>query len=132
MISVQDDPTCVTTRQRKDTRDIDREDLAKRHRQSAAFSRMFSSITRLLGRSIKVADLKQFLHYFSNLLLPSQRYVDPGIYEGTKSRRAMDILDRLYPDYVNPENTFLLEEIVRNFGSLQSKKYLEKYTSEYH
>jgi hypothetical protein len=94
---------------------------------------MFGSIARLLGRSssMKVADLKQFLRYFSNPLLPSQRYVDPGIYEGPKSRRAKDILDRLYPDYINPENTFLLEEIVRNFGSLQSKKCLEKYTSEY-
>ena len=106
--------------------------MAKLHHQSAAFSRMFSSITRLLGRNVKVANLKQFLRYFSNPLLPSQRYVDPGIYEGPKSRRAKDIIDRLYPEYINPENTFLLEEIVRNFGSLQSKKCLEEYTSEYH
>ena len=79
-----------------------------------------------------MADLKQFLRYFSNPLSPSQRYIDPSVYEGTESKSARDILDCLYPDYINPENTYLLEEIVRNFGSFKCKKCLEEYTSEYY
>ena len=126
---------CIVKKLWKDNCDIDKEDLAKRHHQSAAFSRMFGSVTHLIGRSrsLKVTDLKQFLRYFSNPLSPSQRYIDPSIYDGgTRGKRAKDILDRLYPDYINPENTYLLEEIVRNFGSFECKKCLEEYLAEYH
>ena len=82
-----------------------------------------------IGRSLKVDDLRRFLRYFSNPYSPHQQYIKPSIYEGAEE--TGNILDCLYPEYINPENTYLLEEIVREFCSQHCKTLLEEYAKKY-
>ena len=86
------------------------------------------SIVSSIGQSLKADNLRRFLRYFPNPYLPHQRYIEPSIYEGAEG--TGDILDRLHPEYINPENTYLLEEIVRKSHSRQCKRLLEEYTKK--
>ena len=110
--------------------DCSREDLRRGHQHSAAFSKMYGAITRGIGRSLDVDELKLFLRYYLCPHAPSQHYVEPGIYEDAESTR--DILDRLCPVYVNSGNVYLLEEIVSLSNSRQCKRLLDEYTRKYH
>ena len=91
---------------------------------------MYGAITRSIGRSLAVDDLRRFLRFFSHPHSPSQRYIEPSVYMDVESTR--DILDQLYPEYVNPENIYLLEEIIELSNSRQCKRILREYTNKYH
>ena len=83
-----------------------------------------------LEGSLEPDDLKKFLHYFCNPASPEQRLVqDEQLYHDLTS--TSDILDSLYPDYINTANLLLLQEIVDNFGSQRSKKLLCDYNSQW-
>ena len=89
---------------------------------STAFANMYRAISRLLERSIKVDELKEFLRCFCHSQSPQQLCVDPRVYEGATSTK--DILKKLCPEYINPAKLFILEGIVETFGSRQCKKLL--------
>ena len=96
---------------------------------SIAFANMCRDVTRLLGRSLDVDELKDFLHYFFHPQAPQQRCVDPKVYEGATSTKS--ILKSLCPEYINPMKLFVLEGIVETFGSSQCKRLFRKYKKKY-
>ena len=114
----------------KPVEDCSREDLRRGHQHSATFSKMYRAITRDIGRSLDVDELKQFLRFYLCPHTPSRHYVEPGIYEDAESTR--DILDRLFPLYVNLGNVYLLEQIVSLSKCPQCGRLLDEYTSKYH
>ena len=103
-------------------------DLKKSKEMSSEFNILYRSI--ICHLSVDVSKVKDVLRYSSNPQNFPQRCVPPSVYEDITSTE--DLLDRLFPDYINPGNTFLLEEIVRNCGSSQCKILLKKYTSRFH
>ena len=94
-----------------------------------AFANMCRSITRLLGRSLDVKELKDFLDYFCDPQALQQRCVNPEVYRGAKSTK--DILKSLCPEYINPMKLFVLEGIVETFGSQRCKRLLRDYKENY-
>ena len=93
---------------------------------------MYGAITRVIGRSLDVNDLKFFLRHYSCPREQSQCYVKPGTcnYEDAESTR--DILDRLSPLYVNSGDIDLLDGIVTLSKCRECKRLLDEYTSKYH
>ena len=109
--------------------DCAREDSRHGHQHSAAFSKMYGAITRGIGRSLDVDDLRQFLRYYPHPRSSNQRYIQPSMYIGVETTR--EILDRLYPEYINPGNIYLLEEIISLSNSRQCKRLLDEYIRKY-
>ena len=109
--------------------DRDRTSESKKSKEmSSVFSKLYRSIIGHMRR-VDVDEIKDVLYYLSNPRSPSERCVPPGVYQSATSTK--DLLDRLYPEYINPESTFPLEEIVDSCGSRQCKKILREYTSKY-
>ena len=95
---------------------------------SIAFAKMCHSITRLLGKSVDVYDLKLFLCFLCEHDPQSgrlKRSVNPGIYDEAASTE--DVIRCLCPDHINPVKLLVLEGIVKTFGSSQCKRLLTKY-----
>ena len=107
----------------------ERENLKLQYKQSGLFAVMFPKLKRSLERSLKPDDLKEFLRYFCNPASPDHCLVDKQLYGDLDS--TSDILDSLHPKYINPANLLLLQEIVDNFGSEQSKTLLQNYNRQW-
>ena len=101
----------------------------QKYKQSGSFAVMFPKLKRNLERSVKPDDLREFLRYFSNPASPEHCLVDKQLYDDVKSTSL--ILDSLHPTYINPANLHLLQEIVDNFGSKQSKRLFHDYKSQW-
>ena len=104
-------------------------DPKKSQAMSTAFANMYRAISRLLPRSVRVAELKEFLRYFCHPQFPRQLCVDPSVYEGATSTK--DILKQLCPEFINPAELFVLEGIVGTFGSCRCKKLLQDFQNEF-
>ena len=96
---------------------------------SSAFSDMYRSFIHL--ELVDVDYLKDTLRYLTDPTCFDQPCVPPDVYQNVTSTK--DFFDRLYPKYVNPAKTFVLEEIIRKFGSKthRCKRLLRKYTKKY-
>lgn len=103
----------------------DHTEVKKSEKMSSAFGKLYRSVISHL-RHVDVNEVKDSLRYLSNPLSSSQRCVLPSVYEDAASTK--DLLDRLHPEYINFESTFLLEEIVDSYGSRRCKKLLREYT----
>ena len=103
--------------------------LRSRYRQCGSFATMFPKLKQSLERSLNPGNLKDFLRYFCNPSSPRHCLVDKQLYSNLDS--TAQILDSLHPMYINPDNLFLLQEIVDNFGSEQSKKLLHEYICQW-
>lgn len=110
------------------TNDFKFNDCKKSEAMSSEFNRLYRSIIHHLR--VDVGEVKDVLRYSCKPQHLSQRCVHPSVYEDATSTK--DLLDRLFPDYINPEDTFLLQEIVENCGSGQCKRLLKKYTSKFY
>lgn len=95
---------------------------------STAFNKLYRSICdcHLQVKASKIKDVLEFCSDPDNL---SQRCVPPSVYEDATSTK--DILRRLYPDYINPEKTFVLQEIVNTCGSQRCKDLVDDYACKY-
>ena len=94
---------------------------------SSDFKSMYRSV---VGHSrANVEKVKDSLHYLTNPRRLNELCVPPSVYEDATTTK--DLLNRLFPLYVNPEDTFVLEEIVAEFGSHRCKKELKDYTEKY-
>ena len=100
----------------------------KSKEMSSEFNILYRSIIRHLR--VDVSEVKDVLRFSTKPQNFTQLCVHPSVYEDATSTK--DLLERLFPDYINPGNTFLLEEIVRNCGSSQCKRLLKKYTVKFH
>ena len=96
---------------------------------STAFANMYRNVSRHLGKSVDVEDLKEFLHFFCNPKSLRQRCIDPVIFKEATSTK--DVLKKLCPEYVNPIELFILEGIVEAFDSSQCKRLLNEYKESY-
>ena len=105
-------------------------DLKKGQTMCTAFANMYRTISRLLGRSVDIDELTDFLWCLCLPQAPHQRYVDPRVYGGATSTR--DVLKSLCPEYINPMKLFVLEGIVETFGSRQCKRLLKNYTDKFY
>ena len=98
-------------------------------KMSSEFNKLYRSIIHHLR--VDVSEVKDVLRYISKPHHLTQRYVHPSVYQDATSTK--DLLDQLYPDYINPEDTFLLEEIVAYCGSCpECETLLEGFTSKFH
>ena len=86
-------------------------------------------MTQLLDRSVNVADLKDFLDYYSHPLYPEQRYIDLKIYKDAKTTK--EVLKSLFPVFINYQHLYLLEDIVEEFGHEDSRQLLDEYKSTF-
>ena len=94
---------------------------------SSDFNSMYRSVVGLLRAN--VGKVKDSLRYLTNPQRLNELCVPPSVYEDATTTK--DLLNRLCPMYVNPEDTFVLEEIVNEFGSRCCKKELKDYTDKY-
>ena len=85
---------------------------------------MYRSVISYMQK-VDVGEVKESLRYLTNPQYPNKLCVPPRVYKNTTSTK--ELLDRLCPMYVNPEDTFVLEEIVNEFGSHRCKKALKDY-----
>ena len=103
-------------------------DLEKSKQMSSAFSVMYCSVIRLLR--VKVCDVKDYLRFLTDPCCLDRLCVPPHVYKEATSTK--ELLSCLCPDYINPKNTFVLEEIVATFGSHRCKKLVREYTDKFH
>ena len=103
------------------------DDLKRAKQMSSAFSSMYRSIIRLL--QVNVNEVKDSLRYLTDPRCLDKLCVPPKVYKDTTSTK--DLLRRLCPRYINPKDTFVLEEIVSNFGSQRCKRLLSDYTDKF-
>ena len=97
---------------------------------NTAFAKMYHEVSCLLERSIDANELKDFLRYFCDPQSPRQLCVDPRAYE--EATTTKDVLKQLCPQYINPAELFVLEGIVKMFGSDQCKKLLRDFQDKFY
>ena len=95
---------------------------------STEFSIMLIKVTELLNESVDVEYLKSFLKYLS-CPRTGRQYVDIELFKNC--RTPQEIIDLLFPSYINFMNTQLLRQIVRRFGNEKSKALLEQYEDNF-
>ena len=107
-----------------ETWSIDIEELE----QSTKFSSMLTKVTELLNKSADVENLKFFL---KSLCHPRthQRYIDIKLYDHCRTPR--EIIETLFPQYINFMNIHLLRVIVDEFGDEKSKPLLKQYEDNF-
>ena len=95
---------------------------------STKFSSMLTKVTELLNESADVENLKFFL---KSLRHPHthQRYIDIKLYEHCRTPR--EIIETLFPQYINFMNMHLLRVIVDEFGDEKSKPLLKQYEDNF-
>ena len=97
-----------------------------------AFAKMCHSVTCLLGKSVDVYNLKLFLGFLCESDPQSgqlKRSVDSNVYDEAASTE--DVIRCLCPDHISPVKLFVLEGIVKTFGSSQCKRLLTMYKKKY-
>ena len=94
---------------------------------SSDFKSMYRSVVGLL--QVNVEKIKDSLRYLTNPRHLNELCVPPSVYEDATTTK--ELLNRLCPKYVNPQDTFVLQEIVRECGSRNCKRTLKVYTDKY-
>ena len=92
------------------------------------FADMFVKIIELIDESADVCTLKRFLKFLSHPRT-HQRYIDIKIYE--QCNTPGEILEALYPQYINFTHTHLLRRIVNRCGDDQSKSLVQCYEENF-
>lgn len=96
--------------------------------RSSAFKNMYRSVVGHM-QGVDVGEIKESLDCLTNPQCPRQLCVPPRVYRNATTTKKL--LKQLCPTYVNPEDIFILEEIVSEFGSRRCKKELKDYTDVY-
>ena len=106
---------------------VDLEDNEKSEEMSSDFSRMYRSIIRHFR--VDVCEVRDSFRFLTDPRHPDQLCVPPSVYKDATTTK--ELLTCLCPRYVNPKKTFVLKEIVREFGSQKCKKLLQDYTEKF-
>ena len=94
----------------------------------AEFADMLATVTELLDKSANVKRLKYFLKFLSHPRT-QKRYIDVKVYEHCNT--PGEIIEALYPHYINFMHTHLLRQIVRKFGNEESKTLVQQYEDNF-
>ena len=89
---------------------------------------MLAKVAKLLNESANVDDLKLFLEFLCHPCT-CHRYINVKLYEHCKS--PVEIIRALVPQYINYMHTHLLRQIVRKFGSSQSRTLVKQYEDSF-
>ena len=92
------------------------------------FADMLATVTELLDNSANVKRLKHFLKFLSHPRT-QKRYIDVKLYEHCNT--PGEVIEVLYPQYINFMHTHLLRQIVNKFGDEQSKALLKQYEDNF-
>ena len=98
------------------------------HHLCKEFANTFTELADILNSSVKISTLKEFLKSYCHPLYPEERYVDPKIYGTAKTTK--EVLEFLFPRYINYMHYYLLEDIVVTFGCDRAKEVLQQYTGQ--
>ena len=86
---------------------------------------MLDAVGNKLNECTNVDVIKKFLKRYSHPLYPEKRYIEPHVYCDAKT--VADILDSLFPQYINYMEHYVLEEIVDKFGDTECRECFQKY-----
>ena len=100
-------------------------DPRKLHSLSAKFSRMLCVVGDKLNECIDVDTLKKFLKFYSHPLYPDKHYIASHVYCNAKT--VADTIFSLFPQYMNYMDHYILENIVKEFGNEECRKYFQEY-----
>lgn len=92
------------------------------------FANMFSKVIQLLDESAEVDELKNYVRFLTHPRT-LQPYVPVKLYEHCNT--PGQILEALYPQYINFMNTHLLRIIVHKFGDDKSKSLVKRYEDHF-
>ena len=103
-------------------------DLRELHHLCREFATTFTELTEILDTSVEISELKKFLKSYCHPLYPEQTYVAPQIYGNAATTK--ELLEFLFPQYINYIHYYLLENIVVKFGCDRAKEVLQQYTDQ--
>ena len=103
-------------------------DLRELHHLCREFATTFTELTEILNTSVEISELKKFLKSYCHPLYPEQTYVAPQIYGNATTTK--ELLEFLFPQYINYIHYYLLENIVVKFGCDRAKEVLQQYTDQ--
>ena len=86
-------------------------DLRKLHHLCREFATTFTELAEILNTSVEISELKKFLKSYCHPLHP-------------------ELLEFLFPQYINYIHYYLLENIVVKFGCDKAKEVLQQYTGQ--
>ena len=77
------------------------------------FATVLDKITEIIETVVKLEKLLRFLRFYGHPLNPEMRYIDLQILQNTSS--VSEVMESLFPDYINYMDTGLLEDIIERF-----------------
>ena len=95
---------------------------------SSEFAAMLAKVAKLLNESADVNDLKLYLEFLCHPRT-CQRYINIKLYKHCKNPE--EIIKALFPQYINYMHTPLLRQIVRKFGTEQSRTLVKQYEDSF-
>ena len=93
------------------------------------FATVLAKITAVLEAMVKLEKLLRFLCFYSHPLNPEIRYIDQQILRSASS--VSEVMESLFPDYINYMNTGLLEDIIESFECKEAQSLLQEYHNCY-
>ena len=103
-----------------------RPDPRETHPLSSRFATVFTNISDILDEFLVDATrLKRYLRFYSHPLHPEKPLVEARIFE--KAKTSGEVLESLWPQYINFMTYYLLEDIVEEFRCKEASKLLEDY-----
>ena len=92
------------------------------------FANMLTKVAKLLNKSADVENLKHFLEFLSHPRT-GRRYINIKLY--VHCRTPQEVIEALFPQYINFMHTHLLRQILRIFGDEQSITLLKQYEDHF-
>ena len=93
------------------------------------FATVLDKITEIIETVVKLEKLLRFLRFHGHPLNPEMRYIDQQILQSTSS--VSEVMESLFPDYINYMNTGLLEAIIERFECKEAQSLLQQYHDRY-
>ena len=93
------------------------------------FATVLDKITEIIETVVKLEKLLRFLRFYSHPLNPEMRYINQQLLQSTSS--VSDVMESLFPDYINYMNTELLEDIIERFECKEAQSLLQQYHDRY-
>ena len=93
------------------------------------FATVLDKITEILETVVKLEKLLRFLRFYAHPLNPEMHYIDRQILQYSSS--VSEVMESLFPEYINYMNTGLLEDIIERFECKEAQSLLQQYHDRY-
>ena len=93
------------------------------------FATVLDKITEIIETVVNLEKLLRFLRFYGHPLNPEMRYIDQQILQSTSS--VSEVMESLFPDYINYMDTELLEDIIERFECKEAESLLQQYHERY-